>query len=77
MNTHPNASHTALSAMDQEGPAEKKARLDNGDKDAYIPLPKEKENGDGTSTLSLIFSLQEQPGTLAKALRPFEVQLAS
>jgi prephenate dehydratase len=58
--------------MDQDAtPAAKKGKMENGD--SYIPTQSEK-NGDGTSNLSLIFSLQEQQGELVKSLNPFQVR---
>ena len=51
-----------------EPPASKKAKQD----DSYIPT-QPVENGNGTSNVSLIFSLTEEKGKLIKSLRPFEV----
>lgn len=51
-------------------PSAKKGKMENGD--SYIPTQKSESNGDGTSNLSLIFSLQEQQGQLVKSLAPFQ-----
>lgn len=54
-----------------DGPACKKAKVsENGD--SYIPTQQSQDNGDGTSNLSLIFSLKEEQGKLIKSLAPFE-----
>ena len=52
-------------------PASKKGKMENGD--SYIPTQCD-SNGDGTSNLSLIFSLLEQQGELVKSLGPFQVR---
>ena len=44
-------------------PAEKKPKLDS-----YIPTQE-----DGGTNVSIIFSLKEEKGALARALKPFEV----
>lgn len=54
--------------MDTDVPSPKRAKMDNGD--AYIPT---KEHSDGEPTFSVIFSLREEKGALARALKPFEV----
>lgn len=54
--------------MDAEVPSPKRAKM-NGD-NAYIPT---KEHTDGQPTFSVIFSLREEKGALARALKPFEV----
>ena len=51
-------------------PPTKKVRS-NGDEGAYIPDAA--TNGGDAATTSLIFSLKEQKGALARALQPFEV----
>lgn len=56
-----------------DAPANKKAKMANGD--SYIPTQQESSNSDGTSNLSLIFSLKEQQGELARALVPFQVRV--
>lgn len=54
-----------------DAPACKKAKVgENGD--SYIPTQQASCNGDGTSNVSLIFSLQEEQGKLVKSLAPFE-----
>ena len=52
-------------------PASKKAKSEEG---SYIPTQQSVENGDGTSSVSLIFSLTEEQGKLIKSLKPFEVR---
>ena len=54
-----------------DGPSAKRAKMDNGD--AYIPT---QEHTDGEPTFSVIFSLKEEKGALARALKPFEVRRA-
>ncbi len=50
-----------------DAPSTKKARLDNGD--SYIPT----EDGGGHGS-SILFSLKEEKGALARSLKPFEVR---
>ncbi len=57
-------------AMDTASAPQKRAKLDNGD--SYIPTAAD----DGQSTASIIFSLVEEKGALARALKPFDVRFA-
>ena len=52
-------------------PSAKRSKLDNGAGDAYIPT---QEHTDGEPTFAVIFSLHEEKGALARALKPFEVR---
>lgn len=57
--------------MDAAPSSPKRPKLDNGAGDAYIPT---QEHTDGEPTFAVIFSLQEEKGALARALKPFEVR---
>lgn len=59
-----------FSKMDA-APSAKRSKLDNGASDAYIPT---QEHTDGEPMFAVIFSLHEEKGALARALKPFEVR---
>ena len=59
------------SFVKMDGPASKKLKTDNGD--SYIPIQQDGSNGDGTTNLSLVFSIKERKGELVRSLKPFEV----
>ena len=63
------SSQIANLIMDAEVPSAKRAKMDG--EDAYIPT---QEHTDGQPTFSVIFSLREEKGALARALKPFEVK---
>lgn len=52
-------------------PVEKKSKLDSDA--SYIPVQNQSE---GSSNLSLIFSLKDRQGALVEALKPFQVSRA-
>ena len=57
--------------MDAAPSSPKRPKLDNGAGAAYIPT---QEHTDGEPTFAVIFSLHEEKGALARALKPFEVR---